>query len=345
MADEDTRQAAAHWGDDRRAAFYGQGGLMWSQLAAVQRRINAKISGAPERDWIDHLQATHLAGRCPVGKCLSLCCYEGSVERELAAREVFQHCVAYDVSEGALSRARELAAEAGYRNIEYVQQDVNTMVLAEEQYDVVVARAALHHISALEHVADQIRRGIKPDGILVVDDYVGPSRFDYSSRQLEICAAALKLLPRHFRRSVSWQRIGRVGPGAQRTAGAWLKLAWLKLRNGTLFEAITRRIRHARLRQAGADNIKESVPRIAGAEMAIDDPTEAVRAAEILPILEERFEIVERRPYGGSVLMPLLDDIAGNFAADEPEAQQLLEMLFAIEDALMACGALQSDFM
>ncbi len=317
---------------------------MWQQLEAVQRRINAKISGDPQCDWIAHLKATALAGRAPVAECLSLCCYEGAVERALAAQDIFQHCVAYDVSEGALRRARELAEQAGYGHIEYVQQDINAMVLPDQHYDLVVARAALHHVSALEHVTGQIHRGLKPDGILVVNDYVGPTRFEYSDRHIQICNAALKLLPARFRRSVSWQRIGRVGPGAKRTSMAWLKLAWLKLRNGTLFEAILRRLQHASLRRQGGDCIKETVPKIVGSEMAVDDPTEAVRSAEILPILQERFEIVERRPYGGTLLRPLLDDLAGNFETDDPVAVELLEMLFEIEDALLDAGELDSDF-
>ncbi len=318
---------------------------MWGQVEAVQRRINEKISGSPDRDWIDHLKATHLAGRCPVAKCLSLCCYEGQVERELAARGVFQQCVAYDVSEGALRRARQLAAEAGFTNIEYVRQNVNVMVLPESEYDVVVARGALHHISELEHVADQIRRGLKPLGILVVNEYLGPTRFQYSERQLEICNAALKLLPEEYRRSVSWQRIGRIGPGAKRGAAAWLRLAWLKLRNGTLFEAIWRRLYHANLRRGSAVYVRQAVPRIVASEMAVDDPTEAVRSAEVLPVLAERFDIIERVPYGGTILMPVLDDIAENFEGDSAAAAGLLEMLFTIEDTLMSCGELQSDFM
>ena len=53
------------------------------------------------------------------------------------------------------------------------------------------------------------------------------------------------------------------------------------------------------------------------------------------------FEIVEYKPMDGSILQLLLADIAGNFA--DEEGRKLLDMLFIIEDTLMAVGDLGSD--
>ena len=344
MRNEELQRAAETWGDQDRLAYYNAGGVMWGQLTAVRRRINEKISGDPDVDWIDHLKAAHLGTRAPVEGCLSLCCWQGEVERELAQRRVFRQCTAYDVSEGALAIARERAAQAGITNVEYVRQDVNAMQLAEEQYDLVVARGALHHIAELEAVLEQINAGLKPEGFLVVNEYVGPSRFGYSERQRDLATYALRLLPERFRRNISWQRLGRLGPGGKRPTRAWLNLLWQKIRNGTLLQALGRRVYHRWLRRTGRAHVKWTVPKIVGAEMAVDDPTEAVRSAEIMPLLRERLEVIEYRPYGGTLLMPLLDDIAGNFEPDKPAAAELLHMLFAIEDALIAAGEIESDF-
>lgn len=67
-----------------------------------------------------------------------------------------------------------------------------------------------------------------------------------------------------------------------------------------------------------------------------------MRSAEIVPLLERYFEIVEFKPLGGTLLQLLLTDIAGNFRS--PEGERLLTMLFEIEDALLETGDLQSDF-
>jgi SAM-dependent methyltransferase len=74
------------------------------------------------------------------------------------------------------------------------------------------------------------------------------------------------------------------------------------------------------------------------------DPSEAVRSEDILPAIEARFDIVERNDCGGTLLQFLLAGIAGNFRSDDAEAMRYLEMLFAIEDALIDGGELASDF-
>ncbi len=344
MANEDAHQAAAHWGDDQRAALLAEGGLAWSQLPAVQARINEKISGSPDRDWIDHLMATQLSDRWPVQRSVSICCYEGRAERALAQRGAVRHCLGLDISEGALRRARQLAEEADIDGLEFACQDINSLSLEPATYDVIFSHHALHHIVELEHVLDEMARALKPHGLLVIDEYVGPSRFQYPDRQIELCNAALRLLPERYRRSVSWQRVGRVGLGASRTRLQWLRLAWLKVRNRTLLEALTRRLRHRHLQQTSQVCVKNEVPRIQASEMAIDDPSEAVRSGDMLPLIRERFEVLDERPYGGTLLHPVLNDIAGNFIADDPQSMELLQMLFTIEDALLASGEIVSDF-
>ena len=73
------------------------------------------------------------------------------------------------------------------------------------------------------------------------------------------------------------------------------------------------------------------------------DPSEAVRSAEIVPLLRQHFDILEYKPLGGTILQFLLADIAGNFQRDET-GPRLLEMLFTIEDTLIDAGHLDSDF-
>jgi len=74
------------------------------------------------------------------------------------------------------------------------------------------------------------------------------------------------------------------------------------------------------------------------------DPSEAVRSAEILPLISKYFEVVTVNPTGGAILQFLLSGIAGNFRTDDPKSMQLLEMLFTIEDTLADVGDVGSDF-
>lgn len=108
----------------------------------------------------------------------------------------------------------------------------------------------------------------------------------------------------------------------------------------TLLAALPERYR----RHAITGEIKQREERPSLAAMNAADPSESVRAAEILPLLERRFEIVDRRDYGGVVLHKLLENIVGNFDAGRPGDVELLQMLFAAEQALLRGGGLSSDF-
>jgi len=343
MGAGDVRRTAEHWADALCRDREEGGGLSWHHLAPVQRRLNAKISGDEAVGWAEHVVRTHLAGRAPVPECLSLCCGRGQRERELASAGAFAHCTAYDVSLGALEAARAEAERQGYP-VDYRAADMNAIELPEGAYDLILAHAALHHLHALEHVVEQISLALKPDGLMVVQDYVGPSGFELPPRALELGDAALRLLPERYRRSVSFARHGRVGPGAQRRPIDTLRLVWRKLHNGTLVDAAHRRMGLRRLRAEGQALVKTQIPRFTRSELAVDDPSEAVRSADIMPLLESTFDVIERRPLGGGLLWLLLDDIAANFGEDDETAAALLAMLFDIEDALMAAGELESYY-
>jgi SAM-dependent methyltransferase len=344
MSSHDVRRAARVWGDRDRAAFYARGGLTWLDLDRVRRRVNSLVSGSPDVDWLSHVAGSHLAGRIPVARALSLCCGDGRIERELVSRGIAASCLGIDAAPGAITRARELAADAGLSAIGYDIQDANTVALPYAEFDLIVGHHALHHVENLEHLMAEVGRSLKPDGLFVLLDYIGPSRFGISERRAELCTAALRLLPERFRRSVSWERSGAVGPGAPRSPLDWARLLWRKLRNGTLGDAIGLKLRLRAARTAGEVYVRTEVQRLRPSEVALDDPSEAVRSDEIPPLLARRFDLIEVKQLGGSVLRLVLDDIAGNFEPETPESASLLEMLIAVEDALLASGEVESDF-
>jgi SAM-dependent methyltransferase len=65
----------------------------------------------------------------------------------------------------------------------------------------------------------------------------------------------------------------------------------------------------------------------------MDDPSEALRSDEILPLLETGFTIVERADYGGTLLAPVYPAIRWDAAPDS-----LVEDLIAAEKKMLAAG-------
>ncbi|MEO8432795.1 MAG: class I SAM-dependent methyltransferase [Acidobacteriota bacterium] len=79
-------------------------------------------------------------------------------------------------------------------------------------------------------------------------------------------------------------------------------------------------------------------------ELALRDPSEAVRSDDILPVLRASMDVLEEIPYGGSLLSPLLYELVANFDEERPEDEALLRGLCERESALMAEGRLPSDY-
>jgi 2-polyprenyl-3-methyl-5-hydroxy-6-metoxy-1,4-benzoquinol methylase len=79
-------------------------------------------------------------------------------------------------------------------------------------------------------------------------------------------------------------------------------------------------------------------------EMIANDPTEAVRAEELIAFTERFFDVRERKNIGGTILQHLLYDIVQNFRFDDPRERSLLEMLCTIEAMLVDSGRVPCDF-
>jgi len=150
-------------------------GKYWNDLDAVNRRINRRISGDPSMRWFQHFART--ADRV-FGRALILNCGNGWVERDLVAHGLIEEAVGIDFSQTLLDQAAATALEQGLP-LTYRQANINTVVLTEGEYDLVVNHAAAHHIAAIDRVFRQICRALPEDGWFVSFDYVGPHRNQY----------------------------------------------------------------------------------------------------------------------------------------------------------------------
>jgi len=117
-----------------------------------------------------------------------------------------------------------------------------------------------------------------------------------------------------------------------------------KMLDGDLLPAVRRRwARHQIAHSAGQMPMNEIIFPTAR-DINAADPSEAIRSADIQDVVARHFRIIEQKDLGGALLHFLFEGIAGNFINDKPETSSWLDLLFAIEDTLMASGELGSDF-
>jgi len=103
-------------------------------------------------------------------KILSLGCGPGGVEIRLAKNfkiDYFMDCI--DINEKMLELGRKKSKSLDLK-LNFVQQDINNLKLDTEEYDVVFAHASLHHMINHEHIAQEVKKSLKPDGNFIVHE-------------------------------------------------------------------------------------------------------------------------------------------------------------------------------
>lgn len=171
--------------------------VSWMADDDVRRYINSSISGSGDRYPLDWFEA---AFPRRFGRTLSIGCGGGAFERDLIRREIATSIDAFDGSIVSVETARREAAREGYAGrIRYYVADFNSLSLPASVYDLVVVHQALHHVEELESLYAAIVAALKPDGLLYFDEYVGPSRVDWTEEMLAPQRAVYATLPRQAR--------------------------------------------------------------------------------------------------------------------------------------------------
>jgi SAM-dependent methyltransferase len=79
-------------------------------------------------------------------------------------------------------------------------------------------------------------------------------------------------------------------------------------------------------------------------QLMIDDPTEAVRSEDVLPLARRFFRVEKEYIYGGGLLNPLLYRIVANFRSGYRPDDMLLARLCIAEQRLTEAGEIEPDF-
>ena len=360
MSNKDEAKIAQHWGQtppDLSKSFYGFPPIRDYIFACISGRVEKTERDCCERWTIE----TYLSDDIPVKECLSLCCGFGEIERILADLGVFLRCTAIDLSPAAVEVARQKAKEAGHNHIDYQVEDLNNLILEPQKYDLIYANGALHHLSRLEHVIEQIYTALKPGGIFVSNEYIGPKHQQLPWRQREIINSVIHLIPIKYRATTEetyvpvsfryplWKRgifelyrlltlqDSGIDVSALKPDANWPNhKIWLL----NLFKLI-RRIMPVRKRKSFRygktwDEMSELIK--------ATDPSECVRSDEIIPIIQNHFKDIDIKYYNGSVLFYALDrKFYETYDHNKKEDRALLDLLIKIEKTMIDVGELESD--
>lgn len=183
------------WDNYQTGGEGSEGGSWWDSpviVAECQKMISGNANMNMQQFFKKCLQGHSLE------KGLSICSGSGEFERSVIDNGLCRQIDAYELSEERVEEGRTMAKKGGYA-IRYYQEDVNQAVFKNDHYDIFFSWSALHHIENLEGVIYNARRCLKKKGVLAAQEYIGPNRFQWTDKQLEILNRILKRLPERLR--------------------------------------------------------------------------------------------------------------------------------------------------
>jgi ubiquinone/menaquinone biosynthesis C-methylase UbiE len=107
------------------------------------------------------------------GQCsLDIACGPGLVA--LAFARVVDHATGLDATPAMLDRARQLQAERGVGNAEWIEGEAVALPFPDEAFDIVTCRFAFHHMEEPRRAFAEMLRVTKPGGMVVLCDGYAP---------------------------------------------------------------------------------------------------------------------------------------------------------------------------
>lgn len=207
MVDEvELERTSEFWGSDS-GRWRTEKWEHWLQHPRVQQRLNVLTTGDLHKDryanFVDRFFRTPSGAVEQLDRGITLGCGYGEFERGLSQYRLLKIHEAVDISRESIAQARRLAQDGGFDHIQYRVDDLNKITFSVSSYDVVFGISSIHHVTDLRHLFQQVAASLKPGGYFLLDEYVGPSQFQWPEAQLSIVNEQLEALPAEFKQLVS----------------------------------------------------------------------------------------------------------------------------------------------
>lgn len=164
-------------------------------IPEVRQRWNALSTGHPDMSY-EHYVMTHYFGYSRDLRMLSVGCGTGARERTFAQYAAIDHIDAIDVAPAQIAEADVIARQEGLHHIRYHLGDFTKYPFPKNAYDIILFNSSLHHFDQIDTLLQQyVAPLLQPNGYLIVFEYTGPNRLQWSDAQLAESNRLLRLLP------------------------------------------------------------------------------------------------------------------------------------------------------
>ncbi len=166
----------------------------WFNFQTIRELITTRLTGSADVTWFTQ---QILERKTPFGRILAFGDGYGMAAEAIQTRRDTSELVYFNLAAGEGKRCEEtlekVAMDKPYR---FVQADANQFVYDRlGMFDTIIDVGAFHHLKNFETAFPRINGILKKDALLYIDEFVGPSKYNYSQRVLDIINDWLQTLP------------------------------------------------------------------------------------------------------------------------------------------------------
>jgi len=172
----------------------------WWIIPKVKQRWNKIITGSENIDYVTYVAENFLDNKKNL-KMLSLGSGVCEQELEFATYKQFDKITCMDISEVLLDIAKQNALSKGLKNIEFLSQNIYNYKFPDNEYDIVLFNASLHHFKNINSfLSEKIKKTLKNNGKLIINEYVGKNRLQFPKHQIKAINESLELIPKKYKK-------------------------------------------------------------------------------------------------------------------------------------------------
>lgn len=178
-------------------------------IPEVRARWNDKCTGNPNLEYEDYVVSKYFTKREEL-RMLSVGCGTGQRERKFASYPNFALIEGIDMAQSQIEEARKYAIDLNLTNIKYNVGDFTTHTFNREAYDIILFNSSLHHFNDIDSILQtKVLPLLKTGGYLLIYEYVGPKRLQWTKMQLDFANKLLKDLPPKYKKRFNSKSIKR----------------------------------------------------------------------------------------------------------------------------------------
>jgi SAM-dependent methyltransferase len=163
----------------------------WWQSPVVLAELRRRVTGDPHKSFEEYFRERYCPR--PFARALSLGAGGGHCERTMLELGICDEILGVDISQARVDHASALIPEHMRGRLSFECANLETW-RPSGSFDLLIARDVLHHIARLEELCESLSEMLAPGALLYVDEFVGPKRFQWTDKQLEVIGRLLDRL-------------------------------------------------------------------------------------------------------------------------------------------------------